>query len=135
MRDDLLDNDSIIRGPFPEEKTSLSGNDKGREKRPESSSNDLGGNLVLSVTKANRSKVFETRNIIAFRNQALVSGFGFGVHGCLLERVYIELSDSLTYNVPIILVHERVNTIRSKIFVRIERVKSVLHLPVSRNTV
>lgn len=66
MRDVFLDNESIFRGFSVREETGLiMTNDISRE-RIDSTSNDLGDNLVLAISEPNRSKVSEIGSILTF---------------------------------------------------------------------
>lgn len=81
MADDLLENDSIVRGPPFGEKIRLGGTNELGEHGLHPIGNNLGNNLILDVSKPNRSEISQVGCIKAFGNKIEVGGVHLGIHG------------------------------------------------------
>lgn len=114
MVDDLLDYDSIIRGLSVRKKTRLRGTDEVSEK---TINNDFDNNFILNVTKSNGPGVPQIGSIGTFRNKAKVVGIDLGIHDGRGKGFSAKFDCGGAQNVPIFLVHYRVNSIRAKCFV------------------
>lgn len=90
------------------------------EIRFDSISNNLSDNFVLGVVETNRPKVSKGSDILALRNQAQVSGVHPGIHRMGSEGLDTQVYKEGSYYVPIFLLHERVETIRTRGFGRFE---------------
>ncbi|KAF3629417.1 hypothetical protein FXO38_27699 [Capsicum annuum] len=124
VSDILLNYDSLVRSPSIGKETSLGGADDVLKDGFYSIGNDLGDNLVTSVTESNGSKVFQVGGIPTFWNLANKSGVVFSRHDVFVKDVLAESYGLLANVIPELLVKEGVKPIRSRSFHGLERFDS-----------
>lgn len=108
----FLNNDGIIiSSPLLEEPFFIMTNyimDEGFQ----SIGDDFGYDVVLGVTKTNRSKIFQGGCISTLGDKAKVSSVNSGIHGPRGEGRTAELLEDKSHSIPVLLLHEGVHPIQ-----------------------
>lgn len=92
--DNLLENDGIIRGSSTRKESSLPMTDDISQVRLESSGNDFYDELIPSVTKPNRSKIFNSGRIVTYEDEIDISGVDFRIQDIGSKSVFTILGDA-----------------------------------------
>lgn len=117
----ILDNDSIIRSSSLEEETSLILTNDVLKMGFNPIGNDLSDNLVWGIAETNGPKVHKGCSIFTLRNQAQVGRVCPSIHRIGGEYAGTKVKEEGHQGVPVFLIHERMESIRTRSLKWLER--------------